>query len=136
MTQPLLELSTLVPERPFIRVDGLPYDLRTSGDLGLVEIAQVTRLEARSRALMAEADPSADVALEAARLLREAVRVVLMAPAEVVDRLNDTQCLAVLTSFTQTIQLPAMDRTAKRRAPSTSGRSSPGSLASTATTAG
>ena len=138
----LLDLSTLVPDRPFIRIDGKAFDLRVPEDFGLVGQAKVGRIMDRLGPLSARiADApesiSEDDVEEASRLLSEACALLVDAPAEVLDRLNDQQRLAVVSAFTQASETmkrptPAPNRASRR----TGARSSRASRPRTAPTTG
>lgn len=58
MTDPILDLSTIVPTREFIRVDGHPYDLALTDDFSLEQRRELNR--AWSRILEIEGKESFD----------------------------------------------------------------------------
>jgi hypothetical protein len=47
VAEPILDLSTIVPTREFVRVDGHPYDLALTDDFGLEERRELNRAWAR-----------------------------------------------------------------------------------------
>lgn len=113
--QPLLTLETLEPERPFITIDGVPYELAVLGDFGLVEQArlgrlmtQATTIEAGSGAITGEDEDAARdrelLTRRAVDLLDEAVRMIVRAPRAVLDKLDERQRIQVLQAFVPTVQ--------------------------------
>ena len=77
-TKPILDLSTLEPERPTVLIDGQAYELAVPGDFGLAEQARLARLQKRVGALTGgeEVPPDEDIAtLQAA--LTELVAMLL-----------------------------------------------------------
>lgn len=139
MADPILDLSTLAPERPFIRIDGARHDLRVSGDFGIRELAGYNRLTTEAIELQSRVDTDAPLTDEEAErlssLLGDAVRYVLMAPDAVVAKLSDEQRMAVLAAFTNTASRAATPTNRKRRR-STSVRSRHASRRATAPTTG
>jgi hypothetical protein len=131
---PLLELSTLAPERPFIVIDENRYELAMAEDLGLVEVAEMTRAEKEVAELQASDLDDLTAPKRAAELLLQMTRRILRAPDEVIVRLTDFQRLAVCNAFTRSVRgtTPAPNR-ARRR---TGARSSRTSAPSTAPTTG
>lgn len=143
MPGPLLALETLAPDRPFITIDGRRYDLAVPGDFGLVESARFDRLVRECRAVDELAVDEPDKAKaeklvleELDRLAGEAAGMVLRAPAEVLDRLNSTQKLAVVSAFStaaaKRARKPPIEKKARPSRSSTSGRSSSSSRRPTA----
>ena len=141
-TEPILDLGSLFPDRPFIRVDGEAYHLRHEQDLNLTFLARIEKLRRRIADLQAvpeaEEDPEAR-AEEQSRVLHEAVALVMYdLPDEVLGKLNDVQCIAVMDSFARAtlraaslLKIPPVDELA-----STLGMLSPASPASTDPTTG
>ncbi len=136
MAQPILELSSLQPTRPFIRLDGVAYDLRVSGDFGIRELARYNYLTREAEALQSEASDtiSDDQAERLTRLLSEAVAIVWMAPPEIRDKLTDEQRLSVIAAFARTVSRAATP--AKRKSRSTSANSRRASARATASVTG
>jgi hypothetical protein len=124
-TKPLLEFSTLEPERPLIRIDGADYHLAILSDFGLQAQSRIARLMAEGAELEQEVsaipppeptgNADADAALmalsaipEAAAdrtmaLLDEVIDMILLAPPEVRARLNEVQKRLVVEAFTPTV---------------------------------
>lgn len=138
---PILTLSTLEPKRPFLDIDGEPYELAVIGDFDLLERARLSRLMDDANALQAEAAKDAtkrafDQLSEAQakrvkRILGEAVAMIVRAPAPVLAKLTTPQQLAVLAAFTPTLQTGGRSGTGTKNR-STSARSSRASRPSTA----
>jgi hypothetical protein len=105
---PLLELTTVDPTtRPFVEIDGERYDLAVSADFGILDYARLDALVDRLNALRdsATADTLTPDQVDAlAGVLRDGAAMVLRAPADVLDRLNDTQRFAVVQAFTSPAQ--------------------------------
>lgn len=138
---PLLTLDTLEPKRPFLTIDGEPYDLAVIGDFDLLERARLSRLMDEATALQAEAakdttkrafdELSEAQAKRVKKILDEAVAMVVRAPAAVLARLGTPQQLAVLAAFTPTLQTGGRSGPGTKSR-STSARSSRASRPSTA----
>lgn len=118
---PVLDLGSLDPERPKLRIDGTDYRYRVDMDLDLVHLAKIERIRERIAELAdtAGTDPGATASTEQAALvsglLREGVELVLYdeLPDEVAGKLNDVQRLAVIDAFTRAT-LRAASRSASR----------------------
>ncbi len=104
--KPILSLTKLV-EREFIEINGEPYDLKNLDELSLME---ATRYEAMGKQLKdaatgTETDEELAAMLaesgELGRALDLAVRIVLVAPEEVYDFLDDFQRIAIMDVFTR-----------------------------------
>lgn len=96
----LLDLSTLAPERPTVRIDGAVYAMALPTDFGLVEHARLQRLQAKAAALQALTDPSDEDVADLARVVDDLAALVLPGlPAEVRARLGDMQRLAIVQAF-------------------------------------
>jgi phage terminase large subunit-like protein len=146
--KPILEFSTLAPERPKILIDGELYELRVLADFGLLEQSRLSRLMVEGRELerIVEAAPppastgdaTTDAALaaldavgeaEAKRvntLLDESIELILRAPADVRARLSEIQKRQIIEAFTPTVGAATPTATNGRRtrtSPSTSGGS-------------
>lgn len=94
---PLVDLSTLIPERPVIRIDGRDYHLRAADELTLLESDAFTRWGARLQELAAE--PGKVAELEA--LLGEvAGKAMADVPDEVRQRLRREHHIAIVEVFT------------------------------------
>lgn len=134
-SKPLLTLETLEPERPFLLIDGEPYELALLGDFGLTEQARLGRLMAQALDIenrdkviagddITKATDREFLARRAEDLLDETVGMILRAPAPVRIRLTAGQKLAVLEAFSPTVQKAATAPKPETRRPSTSGSSS------------
>lgn len=100
--RPLLELSTLSPERPNIVIDGTAYELAVPSDFGLREQARLLRLQRAVEPLQGADDPSDEEVEAAAQALEEITRLLVRgAPAEVLARLTDGQRIQIAQAFTE-----------------------------------
>lgn len=131
--KPLLELSTLAPERPYITIDGQRYEMVIPDDFGLIEQARLQRLGRQVDDMrLNERDVTEEEATRLGGMLREMVATVMPSlPEDVAGRLTDTMCLSIVTVFTEAAGLtpPKKNRRARRR---TGASLSPASSASTA----
>lgn len=105
MTKPLLNVSTLDPDRPIIAIDGNPYECAVREDFGAIEIVRMERLIARVQAIRAptaeETDEEADErAVVAETAARKVVAIVLpkLLP-ETLDKLKLGQLLAIMQAY-------------------------------------
>jgi hypothetical protein len=160
-TTPLLDFSTLAPERPKIRIDGELYELSLISDFGLTAQSQIARLVAEAAELQnavadrpppkstgnAEADAAIaalgaigdDEAERVMRLLEEIVQVILRAPADVRARLSQPQKQELILAFTAAVTAATPTPTKSRTMPpsrSTSASSSRSSRRPTASVPG
>lgn len=95
--EPILDLSTLIPERPVIRIDGNTYHLRSADELSLAESHQFTRWGKLLQEL--PKDPARADELDA--LLAEVAGAALAdVPAEVRARLKRAHHIAIVEVFT------------------------------------
>lgn len=135
-TKPLLDLSTLI-QRETIRIDGIVYDLRNSGELTIFDLAHLERTSERVHQLDQLAEPSTDERDEYGRLLAKAVPLILDAPPEVHAKLSTAQREAILWTFIGLSQpslgltRAAATETAATASAKTARRSARGSRAST-----
>ena len=158
MTTPLLDFTTLEPERPKIRIDGKLYELAILSDFGLTAQSRLARLMkeaseieaslAARPALEPTGNPTADAALaaldavsepEAERviaLLNEIVELILRAPADIRAKLSEIQKRQLIEAFTPTVTAATPTKTKSRPSPSTSGPSARSSRRPTATVPG
>lgn len=134
MAAPILDLSTLAPERPFLTIDGERYELAMPDDFGFVELAHFERLMRECDELQTQGDEAIpvtqDVAARLSVVLSEATSLVLKAPPEVQSKLSDWHRLRVIEAFTPAVEAATPRTMTKGRR--TSGRSSRASRASTA----
>lgn len=99
MAEPVLSLDTLV-ERATVAIDGKPHELRNGAELSILDYHRIGRQGAAVEKMLAQgADLSDAQVSELTRLLDAMLRVVLLAPAEVMDRLSDGQKLQVVQAF-------------------------------------
>lgn len=97
MAAPLLDLSTLITDRPELRINGKIYHLKSPEELTLAESFQFSRWGKELEAL--GKDPNRTVELEA--LLREVSRAALAdVPDEVFAQLSPTQDVSIVEVFT------------------------------------
>lgn len=102
MARQLLNIDTLV-ERDYVTIDGQPYELRNPGELTLLEQARLGRRGEEMEALrqaMSERGPSDDEIARVTAVLEEMVRLVLLAPPEVIERLQEPHKHAIIGAFT------------------------------------
>lgn len=98
MAAPLLSLST--PNRPFLTIDGQPYELAVPDDFGLVEVNRLQGILARLNAIRPRADELSEAEVASlVEILRVGAALTLRAPAEVLERLTDRQRLAIIDAF-------------------------------------
>ena len=119
--EPVLDLGSLEPERPHVRIDGASYRYRVDMDLNLVQLAKIERARERIGELYAKAEKSQRAnpaqAAEVSRLISEGVGLVMYdpIPAEVLGKLNDVQRLAILDAFTKATLRAASRNISKAR---------------------
>lgn len=101
MSKPLLDLSLVEPERPFIRVGGERYEFALPDDLGIVERARLARLWRRVGDLRSNIDDLSDDDVgELVHAIDELVKVIVPGmPAEVRAQLRDVQKLRIAKAF-------------------------------------
>ncbi len=100
MTQPLISLSTLAPERPTIVIDSIPYELALPDDFGLKEQAQLRKLHRQIEPIQSKDDPSDDEISLMAQALDRLVGMLLPdLPESVRGKLRDGQKVAILRAF-------------------------------------
>ena len=105
-SQPVLDLSTLIPDRPPIRIDGQLYHLRSPDELTLAEShrfsrwgQELERLGKASETLGHIGEARGDTRLE--DLLRVVARAALAdVPEDVAAKLTPHHCLAIVEVFT------------------------------------
>lgn len=133
MTQPLLTLETLVPDRPYINIDGSRYELALPDDFGILQSARMARLlrvarETEDAAAAAPKDGPIDASVIKALedIVDEQLALILYAPDEVRARLSDKQKLEIIAAFTPAVEA----RTAKPPRPTKARRQTSGSSSS------
>lgn len=145
MTKPLLDFTTLEPERPVIRIDGKPYTLALLSDFGLTEQSKLARLMTEATAIeqrlavatppepTGNADTDAvlahleavpeDEAVKVVALLDAVLGLILRAPAEVRARLSEPQKRQVIEAFMPAVMAVTPTDPKSRQSRSMSGRS-------------
>lgn len=101
MAGPLLRLQTLT-ECPSVEIDRKLYQLTPPEALDLVSVVKLETFQATYGTLaqrLTAGERSDDDLLEAERAVDELVRIVLRAPAAVIDRLSGMQRLNVVSVF-------------------------------------
>ena len=142
MTKPLLDFTTLAPDRPTVRIDGIEYELALLDDFGIREQARLAGLLRQAAALETEVEampalePTGNAATDAAlatlgplsddqaervaAFIDQVVGVILHAPAEVRARLSEPQKRLIIVTFMPTVQRPAAPNQAMPAKPSRS----------------
>lgn len=142
--KPLLELSTLAPERPHIVIDGERYEMALPQEYGLLEQARMQRFQREALAAQeairrSPGDVGEEMAARMSDMLRGMVAIVLPAlPEEVAAKLTDAHRLRIIEVFTRAVS-PTPNRQARRDATAHRARRRTGatsSLASSASTGG
>ena len=130
--RPLLELSTLEPERPTVVIDGVAYSLALPEDFGLADQARLLRLQRRVERLVNVDEFTDEEAEDAGRALREIAHMLLPdCPPQVLGRLKDQHIVRLLQVFTQAAGATPPQQEGERRRQRTGVRSSPASSATT-----
>lgn len=95
--QPILDLSTLIPDRPAIRIDGETYHLRAADELSLAESHQFTLWGKLLEEPATDPEQAAKLDQLLAKVADEALADV---PPAVRLRLNRTHHIAIVEVFT------------------------------------
>lgn len=107
--EPLLSLTTLVDRRT-IDIDGAPYELKSPGEVSIFDRQRLRTRGLRLQRLMHASQnrelTEAEV-VEVKDVLEVMTRLVLLAPEEVQQRLNDDHRLAIAQAFTTSLSAPA-----------------------------
>jgi hypothetical protein len=131
----LLDLDTLL-DREHINIDHQAYELRRPGELSIFDGATAARIGEQLNNLGGKpmSALSKDEAAQIQGALETLIAMILIAPDDVRARLTSHQCLAIGQAFFAQPQPTTGTRraAARRPIPSTGGRSSRGSSASTA----
>lgn len=124
--KPLLELSSTF-DRHFVTVDGERYDLKNPAEMSIFDQYQVAKMSEQLHTMLAEAGD--DITEETASAVQEALhricRQILIAPADVQERLNDNHRFLLVQSFTQLLGPIGAAPTGAPEAPSTGESRSP-----------
>jgi hypothetical protein len=133
--EPILDLSTLVPDRTPIRIDGKTYHLKSPDELTLFDAQQFTTWGKELEAV--GTDPTAAEA-DLEPLVRKVARHALAdVPDEVFDRLSGSQAMRITEVFTGLLlarRLKAAGAIAQTVTRPTGVKSSPSSKPSSAAT--
>ena len=141
--RPILELSTLAPDRPLITIDGARFEIAVPTDFGLLDEHKLKRLNVHMSAYYEADEPTEEVVADMIVALDQFCRIVILeSTPEVVDSLTEGQQLQVVEVFTNAagwtippeVAVTMPDPTpppARRRSRRTSATSSPGSNGST-----
>jgi hypothetical protein len=132
---PLLDLAT-DRVRPIVKIDSVPYELRTSDDLALEAYRTIERLGPRIAVLLRQETLTPADSRELSTHLRTAVEIGLVAPPEVHAALGDIHRIQIAKVFFE-LCVPSLLRArasleALTAVPRPGTKSSPGSNASTA----
>lgn len=111
MARNVLNLE-LLTDRATVTISGTPYDLVNAAELSVVDYQRVSKWGRRVQELMDGAEDLSDEQVDEMRsLLDRLCRLILRAPAEIHEKLNVNQRLAVTHAFTGllrgTIPVPA-----------------------------
>jgi hypothetical protein len=110
---PLLSLDTLT-ERPSVVIDGTAYALSLPDTLSAVDYHRYSKLTPRFERLWGQDELSDEEAAELERILATICRIVLDAPAEVLERLTDLQRLSVCQAFIALPSTPLLQSAGQR----------------------
>ena len=99
--EPVLDITTLAPERDQVRIDGKLYPLAIMGDFGIEEQQQMTRDGREFDTLWKAADELTETDKQRLKqLLDRMFERVLQAPQYIKDKLNDDHRQQVVLAFT------------------------------------
>ena len=133
--KPILELSTLAPERTKIAIDGELYEIALATDFGLLDGYRIEQLQEPMRAYSKPGPRTEEIVAKMSEALEDFVGLVLKAPADVIAKLTESQMLQIVGVFTTASGIqtdpPPTPRRARRR---TTGKSSRGSNGSSEAT--
>ena len=123
----VLDLSTVEPARPLIRVDGAVYELAVWGDFGLAQRTRLRQLQRRmlelTTALSADDAREDDARALVDTLDRIVAMVVRDLPSDVIARLDEEQKAAIVQAFTRATGMPGAG-TARAPSPTSTGEPS------------
>lgn len=132
-TGPLLKLDTLV-QRNFILIDQKPFDLVNAEELSLFDRHRLIRACTRMQEIEALPERTPDIEAEYTGLLDFVVRIILLAPPELHQRLERAHREAISLTFSALLLMPLGTARAtpnERLGRSTGAKSARGSRAST-----
>lgn len=101
MSEPVLDLGSLNPERPFIAIDGQSYRMKVAMDMDLVTLAKITAIDQKLAPQARKAKPTLKDAADFSAAIDEGVRHIMYDPIpdEVMGKLNEVAKLAILDAF-------------------------------------
>ena len=99
--EPILDLSTLAPDRPKIRIDGVIYEIAVNDDFGILDSHRLERLRL-PMAAYADIETPTEANIEAmSDALKEFTAMVVRdATPELMAKLTENQKLSILRVFT------------------------------------
>lgn len=131
----ILDLTTEEPDRPVVKIDGIGYPLRTSGDLVVEQYEFLQRVSLRVGDLLQRSGKLTKIEnTELDTRLKEIAKIALQAPPRILAKLSSIQRIMIFKVFTELLT-PTLIQAI--RAMETDHRShglkqSPGSYAATA----
>lgn len=138
---PILELSTELPDKRHITIDGAPYFIRHREELGISHLATLDGIVKEYGSIMSRASTGKEITDQEGDLLerpmRQLVDIFLEAPAELTAKLLPQQLVQLMFAFTTALGskpagAPTLPRQpANRKGRRTQASSSRGSSAST-----
>jgi hypothetical protein len=140
MSEPLLAIDALVPQdRPYLTVNSKPYYFRMPSEFGILDRVKILRGTDKVDTILADLQKASEAEIATVEdEIRSLCLTVVEGMEEIIDSLTFDQQLAILDSYKKARGFgkgPA-NRAERRRARSTSGRSSQPSPASTEATTG
>jgi hypothetical protein len=129
--QPTLDLSIDIV-RPIVRIDGIPYEVRTSNDVSVSQYRDMVRLTARIGVLFEKEPRTRKEEREFTAALDVVMETALLAPKDVREKLGQLSKMQVVDFFAELL-LPNIKR-AVARAEVLSGAGTISSRASTGST--
>lgn len=109
MADNLLDLT--VEDRPFVKINGKPYEVRTPGEFSYLAYRKHTKdFQRMGQLLMQKRALTKKEEAEHDRLLDDMARMILLAPDSVHQKLRPEHRLAIVQAFSQL--LPKATRTA------------------------
>lgn len=100
----LLELSTLLPDRLFVTIDSVDYELKAKEEFGFENLAQLQALLNQVQFVQNAASITAEEARDLSDAMDKFLRLILIdCPDEIHKRLRDAQRLEIFNVFQQAI---------------------------------
>ena len=100
MAEVVLKLDDLV-DRAIVRIGETPYEMKNAEELSILDFHAIGKHGQKVARLMATPDLSDDDVTTLHSALRVLVAIILIAPPEILDRLNDMQRVAIAETFTR-----------------------------------